>query len=130
MTGAKLSIRQFEKLYDSLLVNPVLKERMRKVLEEKGFGYIQEERQPADSTDLGTISLHIPTFYGYAGVGDGKTRIHEEKFAGYVNTPESNRKAVICAESMAECARDFMCAEAFRNAVKVSFSHSLNKESL
>lgn len=92
MTGAKLNLRAFENSYDNLRVSPVLRCLMRSNLEACGINDFCEQPELAGSTDLGNVSCHIPTFYGNIGVGNGKARVHEEKFLQYVNSDEAHFK--------------------------------------
>lgn len=100
MTGTALEISNFENSFDDLVVNSVLIEIAKKNLEKCGIKDFVERKDPPGSTDLGNVSYACPTMYGNIGVGDGKTKPHEEKFLEYVNSTEAKEKAIMVVRAI------------------------------
>ncbi len=101
MTGARLEISRFENSFDELSVNRALVDLMRRSLCGAGLADLSDAPELTGSTDLGNVSKLVPTFYGLVGVGDGKSRIHEESFLRFVNSEEARMKAVAVAKAFA-----------------------------
>lgn len=100
MTGTKLEISNFENSFDDLMVNSTLTEIAKKNLERCGIKDFIDRKDPPGSTDLGNVSYVCPTMYGNIGVGDGKTKPHEEKFLDYVNSTEAKEKALMVVQAL------------------------------
>lgn len=100
MTGAKLEISNFENSFDDLTVSSTLTEIAKKNLEKCGIKDFIDRKDPPGSTDLGNVSYVCPTMYGNIGVGDGKTKPHEEKFLDYVNSTEAKEKALMVVQAL------------------------------
>lgn len=101
MTGAKLTIRQFENSDDDLICNSVLMDLMRRNLTELGIGPFSGEKEEAGSTDIGNVSHLLPTMYGNIGVGDGVADVHEAAFLKYVNGAQAKQKLMISVRAFA-----------------------------
>ncbi len=99
MTGAKLTITQFENSFHNLQVNQNMKRIMKKNLEKAGIINICDTPELIGSTDIGNVSYKVPTFYCEIGVGDGIATIHEESFLKYVDSEEAHEKLLkaVCA---------------------------------
>lgn len=64
MTGAELSYHNFENSYDNLKYNDVLRDALRKNLEELGvIDFIPEDFDASGSSDIGNVSQICPTVY-------------------------------------------------------------------
>lgn len=122
MTGAKLSISNFENSYDDLHVNAVLQALHRTSLEKAGFKEFSKEERNPGSTDIGNVSYAAPTMYANIGIAQGKAKVHEEEFLEYANSCEAKEKILMVVRAFSYSALELFNNKELLEKVKEEFN--------
>lgn len=124
MTGAKVSISNFEYSFDNLITNRTMSEIFNKNLKELGETEIGEAKTMSASIDIANVSHVVPCIHPWIGFGDRNLALHTREFA--VNTlAECGRQALhrgACA--MAMTVVDILESEDIRRAIREEFALS------
>lgn len=76
------------------------------------------------STDLGNVSVRVPSIHPLLGVAEFGTPLHTPEFAAAAATPEADASMIDGAVAMAVTALDFLADPALRDAVAADFEAS------
>ena len=107
-TGAQLTVTGGDKPYAQVEHNPVLAELYRRNAEELGrvFDTGEAATRPSASTDMGNISLAVPTIHPFIGIGCYPAVNHQPEFTAHCVGDEADRAILDAATAMAWTAID------------------------
>jgi amidohydrolase len=107
-TGAELTITGGDKPYAHVEHNPVLVELYRRNAEQLGrvFETGDAATRPSASTDMGNVSLAVPTIHPFIGIGSYPAVNHQPEFTAHCITDEADRAIIDGATAMAWTAID------------------------
>lgn len=80
MTGATLSIRNYELSYDNMITNETLSNIYTEQLYKAGETEIEEARGGLGSMDIGNVSHRVPAIHPYIGMGKAGLVAHTTDF--------------------------------------------------
>lgn len=128
MTGAKLSIRNYEESYDDMNTNQVLSQVFSESLQEYGVEVIEEERSSTGSIDMGNVSCVAPAIHPYFGISGEGVVAHTKEFASATLTQKAHEEMSRTMKALALTgARVIMDKETLAK-IKAEFNRSLSKK--
>ncbi len=116
-TGAKLSVTGGDKPYAEMRHDEALAVRYRQNSEALGrpFPNLGEwETRPTGSTDMGNVSLAIPSIHPMIGINSLPAVNHQPEFAAHCITPDADKALVDGALAMAWTCIDLATDDALR----------------
>lgn len=93
MTGATLSIRNYELSYDNMITNQTLSNIYTEQLYKAGESFIDDARGGLGSMDMGNVSHRVPAIHPYIGMGKEGLVAHTTEFRDQTMT-ESGKDAL------------------------------------
>jgi len=92
-TGCEMSITSLGPRYAELRSDPDLVEAYERSALELGRSF-PKDASIVISTDMGNVSLELPSIHPIFAVGDGKVSIHEPEFATACSSPQARQVAL------------------------------------
>lgn len=107
-TGAHLSISGGDRPYAEVKHNLPLAELYRQNAETLGRSSLDgdEAQRPTGSTDMGNVSLQVPTIHPFIGIGSAPAVNHQPEFAAHCVSTEADTAVLDAAIAMAWTAID------------------------
>lgn len=96
-----LAIEETEYPYDAMLTNRALGELFWESLHETSGAEWTEEEPGLGSTDMGNVSLVVPSIQPNVAITDGKVSVHTVEFARLSNTPQAYEIMLTVGEALA-----------------------------
>lgn len=94
------------------------------------FGVDMEYPDPAmkyGSSDIGNVSLKIPTIHSYIKIADKGVNIHSIDFTKAANSPRAHKQMIKAAKAMALTGYDILTDEKLRRDIYEEFSRTVPK---
>src|ERR1700748_1953119 len=82
-----------------------------------------DARVGAGSTDMGDLSLHLPSIHPYLAIcNEGESLCHEHTFAAAAVSDRGMKTALMAAKAMAKTAIEILSDAKLRDAVKTEWN--------
>ncbi|WP_350342700.1 M20 family metallopeptidase [Proteinivorax tanatarense] len=101
MTGATVSISNYEASYDNLKTNNELSQTFNKNLKQAGVEDIEKPKGGAGSIDMGDVSLVCPAIHPYIGLDHPNVNGHSKEMADLTVTKIAKERLIQGAIAMA-----------------------------
>jgi len=121
MTGAELSITNYEISYDNLKTNEVLSKTFSSNLKSVGVDDITPAKSSYGSIDMGNVSYVVPAIHPYLGFGCGNAASHSREFADATITDTAHHALIQGAAAMALTGYDVITDNALLKRIKEEF---------
>ena len=121
MTGAELSITNYEISYDNLKTNEVLSKTFSSNLKSVGVDDITPAKSSYGSIDMGNVSYVVPAIHPYLGFGCGNAASHSREFADATITDTAHHALIQGAAAMALTGYDVITDKALLKRIKEEF---------
>lgn len=77
---------------------------------------------PPGSTDMGNVSLRVPSIHPMVGISPPDVSLHTEQFAAHATCPQADTAVVEATIALASTVADFLLDEELRQAVQDEFT--------
>ena len=121
MTGAELTISNYEISYDNLKTNEVLSKAFSSNLKSVGVDEISPAKSSYGSIDMGNVSYVVPAIHPYLGFGCGNAASHSREFADATITDTAHDALIQGAAAMALTGYDVITDKALLKQIKDEF---------
>ena len=124
-TGTKVTIEQTSPMYAEMKNNKKMAYRMADYLRQTGE-IVSEPviKGGAGSSDIGNVSLKIPTIHPYLKITEGSVPGHSIEFREAAKSPEAHEAMLHMAEALAKTGADLLLDQDFLQSVKDEFATS------
>ncbi len=126
MTGATYKINNYEYSFDELMTNDALSKAFNENLIKTGIDKIEKPSKSAGSTDLGNVSLKVPSIHPNIGLGKDEINGHSREMADLTITQIGEERLIQGTLALALTGYDVICDEKLLKNIKDEFR--LNKE--
>jgi len=124
MTGAELTISNYELSYDDMKTNQTLSEVFNRNLLAVGEPVIHPSRSTYGSLDMGNVSYVVPAIHPYIGIGKLELVGHTAEMACATLTTEAHQALVRGAQAMACTGYDIITDRSLLQAIKQEFAET------
>ena len=108
-TGTRTSVLVSPQIYAERKNNRVLAGRLGEHLDPLGVSHEEpDQATPAGSSDIGNVSLVLPTIHPYLAVAPRGTPSHSTEFQAAVGSPQAQERMVLMAEALARLGIDLL----------------------
>ena len=121
MTGAELTITNYEISYDNLKTNEILSKAFSSNLKFVGVDDISPAKSSYGSIDMGNVSYVVPAIHPYLGFGCGNAASHSREFADATITDTAHDALIQGAAAMALTGYDVITDKALLKQIKDEF---------
>lgn len=121
MTGAELTITNYEISYDNLKTNEVLSKAFTRNLNAVGVEDISPAKSSYGSIDMGNVSYVVPAIHPYLSFGCGDAASHSKEFAEATITDTAHDALIQGAAAMALTGYDVITDKALLKQIKDEF---------
>lgn len=121
MTGAELSMHNYELSYDNMQTNLTLSERFTENLKATGVETVHPAKESYGSLDMGNVSQVCPSIHPYIGLDSPGLVFHTQELADLTLTENSHRVLSQGALAMAFTGFDLLTDADLLAAVKAEF---------
>lgn len=121
MTGATLSMHNYELSYDNMLTNQTLSKRFTENLKAVGTEVVHPAKESYGSLDMGNVSQMCPAIHPYIGLDSPGLVFHTQELADLTITENSHTILGRGALSMAMTGYDLLTDKELLSAVKEEF---------
>lgn len=125
MTGASLSVENYEDSNDNMVPNRVLALQFGENLRALGFTDIQESRTGTGSSDMGNVSQVVPAIHPYLPIGQFTG--HSKEFAEGAVSDQAMETLLLAAKALAWTALDVLAQPNLAQAAKDEHQKALVK---
>lgn len=121
MTGATLSMHNYELSYDNMLTNSAMSDRFTANLKATGVEIVHPAKASTGSLDMGNVSQVCPSIHPYIGLDSPGLVFHTQELADLTITENSHRILGQGALAMAMTGFDLLTDSELLNQVKAEF---------
>lgn len=122
MTGATLTISNYELSYDDMRTNETLSDAFTKNLMEAGETIILPAEKGSGSLDMGNVSRRVPSIHPYLGFGAPDAISHSKGFADATVTDAGHEALLRGVTALAYTGYDLLTDKSLLQAIKEEFS--------
>lgn len=122
MTGATLSIRNYELSYDNMITNETLSNIYTEKLYEAGETEIDDARGGLGSMDMGNVSHRVPAIHPYIGMGKDGLIAHTTEFRDRTMTEDGKLALRRGALSLALTGLEILTNQEVLSQIKQEFT--------
>ncbi|NLW40575.1 MAG: M20 family metallopeptidase [Tissierellia bacterium] len=129
LIGVKGKVRK-GLMYAERYPNRVMDERLKENIAQ--FGIKMEYPDPAmkyGGSDIGNVSLKIPSIHSYIKIADKGVNVHSIEFARAANSPRAHEQMIKAAKAMALTGYDILTDENLRRKIEEEFNSTVPKYS-
>lgn len=119
-TGCGFAEREVSAPYAQILFNKPLLRTFGRALNEIGI-FFREESPFTASSDMGNVSLRVPSIHPMVGLGDAKLTLHSREFAQAACSDRGLEAMINAAKALALSAWDMLTDAELRAAVHADF---------
>ncbi len=124
-TGTTASLSQPRPLYSERKNNKAMAYRLADYLEELGVAFEEpNSATPAGSSDIGNVSLVVPTIHPYLQVAPRGTPSHSKVFQEFTGGSEAQASMLQMAEALANLGADALMDPALMEKIRLEFDES------
>ncbi|HTY82151.1 MAG TPA: M20 family metallopeptidase [Dehalococcoidales bacterium] len=123
-TGAELKYKWDPMRFSYINNNHVMAELFQKNIEALGITMPLGEEKFTGSTDVGNVSLIIPTIHPFMGIAPAAMPTHSPEFARIAGTEDALKRVLEAAKAMAMTAADLLASPAALKKVKAEFKQA------
>lgn len=127
MTGAQLSMHNYELSYDNMITNQVMSNLFSKNLESTGVETIHPSKDSYGSLDMGNVSQVCPSIHPYIGLDSPGLVFHTTEMADLTITDNSHHILSRGALAMALTGYDLLANPKLLEQVKEEFEANNNR---
>lgn len=122
MTGAKVTMTNFEDPFDDMQTNQTLSAVYNKNLLSLGEKEIRKASASIGSIDMGNVSYAIPSIHPWLGFGDEELILHSKEFADRTITEEGKQLIFKAAAAMAMTGYDVIQSAELQKEIAEEFA--------
>lgn len=121
-------------MYTERYPNSIIDERLKEHISK--FGINMEYPDPKmkyGSSDMGNVSIKIPSIHSYIKIADKGTNVHSTNFTKAANSPNAHKQILNAAKAMALTGYDILTDKIFRESIYDEFHRTVpqyNQEEL
>lgn len=124
MTGAKLTISNYEISYDNMKTNETLSEAFSKNLLLAGETVILAAERGTGSIDMGNVSYKVPAIHPYLGFGAPEAVSHSVEFADATVTDAGHEALIRGIKALAFTGYDLLTEKELLSDIRMEFQQS------
>ena len=121
ITGATLKVTKFESSFDNLTTNRPLSEAWAANMRAIGLDVPPEPVDLKGSTDMGNVSMKVPSIHPFLGLGEPSITLHTKEFAERTITDIAHKRIIQGAKSLAYTGLDLLTDHKLAQKVKDAF---------
>ncbi len=121
MTGATLTISNYELSYDEMITNNALSQAFNKNLEVVDSQNLNPAKQGYGSIDMGNVSQVVPAIHPYIGLHEPELIAHTKEFADKTNTKTGHQIISNGALSLAQTGYDILTDKELLKEIQTDF---------
>ncbi|MBS4175271.1 M20 family metallopeptidase [Bacillus sp. FJAT-49736] len=126
MTGAKLTIENYELSYDNMITNQTLSQLFTKNLLSLGTAEVKKAKDSYGSIDMGNVSQVVPAIHPYIGLDSPGLCAHTQEFADKTITDNSHKILSKGAVALALTGYDLLSNKEELEKVQKEFRKAVN----